>query len=79
MSGLPPIHHQGDTMLPAVYRRADITRQVTVTGKRSLPGPQGEQLVDISNNGYKPLRKDCAVPVEPGSAYPKGMVIDVWI
>ncbi len=79
MSALPPINHHRDNMLPAVYRRADITRQVAITGKSSLPGAPGEQLVDISNNGYRPLRKNSAAPVEQGSAYPKGRVIDVWV
>ena len=78
MSGLPPINLHSDKMLPAVYRRSDITRQVTITGQQSSPGPRGEQLVDVSNNGYKRLRKNCAAPVSPGSAYPKGIIIDLW-
>lgn len=78
MSGLPPINLHSDKMLPAVYRRSDITRQVTVTGKQSLPGPPGEQLIKVSNNGYKHLRKNPTAPVEPGAAYPKGMIVDVW-
>ncbi len=79
MSGLPPINHPSEKMLPAVYRRADVARPATIMEKRSLQGAPGEQLVDISNNGYRPLRKNSAALVEPGSAYPKGMVIDVWI
>jgi hypothetical protein len=78
MSGLPPINLHSDKMLPAVYRRSDITRQVTIAGKQFLPGPPGDQLVDVSNNGYIRLRKSCAAPVEPGAAHPKGMLIDVW-
>ncbi len=78
MSGLPPINLQSDNMLPAVYRRTDITRQVIVTGNQSVPGPSGEHLVDLSNNGYKRLSKNCAAPIEPGAVCPKGMIIDVW-
>jgi hypothetical protein len=78
MSALPPINHHSDKMLPAVYHRSDITRQVAITGRQSLSGSQGEWLADVSTNGYKRLRKNCAAPVEPGAVYPKGMIIDVW-
>ena len=78
MNGLPPINHQSDKMLPAVYRRTDITRQVIITGKQPLPGSSSGHLVDVSNNGYKRLSKNCAAPIEPGAVYPKGMIIDVW-
>ncbi len=78
MSGLPPINLQRDKMLPAVYRRTDITRQVIATGNQSVPGPSGGHLVDVSNNGYKRLSKNCAAPIEPGAVYSKGMIVDVW-
>lgn len=78
MGGLPPINLQSDKMLPAVYRRTDITRQVITTGNQSLPAPSGEHLVAVSNNGYKRLPKNCAAPIAPGAVYPKGMIIDVW-
>jgi hypothetical protein len=78
MSGLPPINLHSDKMLPAVYRRSDIPRQVTVTGKQSLAGPPGDQLIDVSNNGYTRLQKNSAPPVAHGATHPKGMIIDVW-
>jgi hypothetical protein len=78
MSGLPPINLHNDNMLPAVYRRSDIARQVSVTGKPSLPGSAGEELVDVSNNGYTRLRKNRAAPVASAAASPKGMIVDVW-
>lgn len=79
MSGLPPINLQGDKMLPAVYRRTDITRQVVVTGNQTLPGPSGEHPVNVSNNGYNRLSKNCVAPTESGAVCPKGMIIDVWV
>jgi hypothetical protein len=78
MSGLPPINLQSNKMLPAVYRRFDVTRQVTISGQQSSPGPRGEQLVDVSNNGYNHPLKNCAAPVSPGAVYPKGIIVDVW-
>jgi hypothetical protein len=78
MSGLRPINLQSDKMLPAIYRRTDITRQVIMTGKQSLSGPSGEHLIGVSNNGYKRVQKNCAAPIDPGPIFPKGMIIDVW-
>lgn len=78
MSVLAPNSLGSNKMLPAVYRRSDITRQVTIADKQPVPGLSGEQLIDVTNGGYKPLRKNCAVPVGPGTSYPKGMIIDVW-
>jgi hypothetical protein len=78
MSGLPPINLQSDNMLPAVYRRTDITRQVVTTGKQSLSGSSGEHLIDARNNGYKRVQTNCAAQLEPDAVYRKGMIIDIW-
>jgi hypothetical protein len=82
MSGLPPIDVHDSKMLPAVYRRSDITRSVNVAGRQAFLGRSERQIVaandDPMSSGYTRSRSNSPVAVKPGNSCPKGMMIDVW-
>ncbi len=83
MSSSPPIDVHDSKMLPAVYRRSDITRSVNVAGRRSFPGrPEGQIIPandSITSGGYTRSRNNSPAVVKPGNFCPKGMIIDVWV
>ena len=83
MSSLPPIDVHESKMLPAVYRRSDITRAVKVAGRQSFPGRPAGQIVaandGVISSGYARSRNNAPAVVKPGNFCPKGMIIDVWV
>ena len=78
MSGLPPLDYHDSKMLPAVYRRSDITRTVNGAGRQ----PEGQIVAandGVTNSGHTRSRTNSPAAVRRGNSCTKGMMIDVWV